>query len=175
MPSCLGHLGPGPPLNPLPHQGLLLSGCICEILPYLPGSGGRLCTGLVVGGEVGWEGWGVGTGPRINSTAGKTQISLGPQHILALWVLRGGFWGMLSRTGADFYSLMLSMVPQKMRPGAWLLALGLFRLALATGVYSLSILDLLWFTLQGSALLFRCSRTSFFSAGVLPVGEHASA
>lgn len=37
-----------------------------------------------MGGEVGWEGWGVGAGPRINSTAGRTQISLGPQHILAL-------------------------------------------------------------------------------------------
>lgn len=49
MPNCLGHLGPGPPLSPLPHQGLLQSGRICEILPYLPGSGGRLCTGPVGG------------------------------------------------------------------------------------------------------------------------------
>lgn len=115
-----------------------------------------------------------GAGPQLRSTVGRTQISLGPQHILVPGAA-GWFLGMLSSTGPDFYSPMLSMVPQKMRPWAWLLALGLFRLALATSLYSLSILDLLWFTLQGSALLFRYSCTSFFSAGVLPVREHASA
>lgn len=74
-PTCLGHRGPGPPDHHSPSpQSLLQSGCICDILPYLPCSDGRSVQSR--------------QGTRSQLSA-RTQVPLGPEHGPVSLVLSG--------------------------------------------------------------------------------------
>lgn len=91
----------------------------------------------------------------LRGTRSRTQISLGPQHIpgVARVILEDAeqHW-----VRFPFLRDIHGATKDEAQP-----------LALGHPLYSVSRLDLLWFTLQNSALLFRCCCTSLSVAEVL--------